>query len=171
MKKIITKKTMVLASILLITAVIGTQAFAQMGRGRNNMRNNTRAGYGNHMGNGYMMGGGYMMGNGCMMNNLSVEDQQKMLDQMNKFFNSTKTLRGEIYQTRLELNQEIAKKDVDETKVADLQKELIDLFAKFNKARYDHMSAMQKLNINNNGTDNFMGMRRGMGRGYNRCFN
>ena len=133
-------------------------------------------GYGYHMGGGYnMMNGsrmGYtnqmnsgMMGNGYMMENLSAEDQQKMLEQMNRFFSATREVREQSYQKQLELNTEYAKSEKDQIKIDRLQKELFDLSSQFEKERFTHMTAMQKLFPDKN-RGSFMGM----GGGYGSCF-
>ena len=162
MKKLITKKTIFVASFILIAGIIASQAFAYMGGGYHmgggyGMMNSYQKGYGNQMGYG-------MMGNGYMMEGLSAEDQQKMLDQMNNFFSSTKEVREQSYQKQLELNKEYAKSEKDQAKIETLQKELFDLSTQFEKERFNHMTTMQKLFSDKN-----IGSFRGMGGGYNGC--
>ncbi len=157
MTKLTTKKTLIVASIVLIAGILASQAFAHMGGGYGMMN-------GNHMGNGYMMSNG-MMGNGMMMNGLSAEDQEKMQEQMNTFFSATREVREQRDQKQLELNQEYAKTEKDQAKIDTLQKELFDLSAQFEKERFTHMTSMQKLFAGKT-TGNF----RGMGGGYNNCF-
>ncbi len=154
MTKLTTKKTLIVASIVLIAGILASQAFGHMGGGYNNM------------GNGYHMGGGYgMMNGGHMMNGLSTEDQEKMQEQMNTFFSATKEVRELRSQKQLELNQEYAKTEKDQAKIDTLQKELFDLSAQFEKERFTHMTSMQKLFAGNT-TGNFQGM----AGGYNNCF-
>lgn len=159
MRKFTTKKTIVTAAILLIAGFFTTQAFAYMGGGY-------------HMGSGYGMMNdnqmGYGMagnrGNGYMMENLSAEDQQKMLDQMNTFFTSTKDIREQSYQKQLELNTEYLKTDKDQAKIETLQKELFDLSAQFEKERFNNMISMQKqFSGKNIGSFNGRGNRYGNG--------
>lgn len=153
MKKFTTKKTILIASIILIAGIIASQAVAYMGGGY-------------HMGGGYgMMNGNHMgYGNGYMMESLSAEDQQKMLDQMNTFFSSTREIREQRYQKQLELNKEYLKSEKDQEKIATLQKELFDLSSRFEKERFNHMTTLQKLfSDKNNG--NFIGMGGGYGGG------
>ncbi|WP_020588177.1 hypothetical protein [Desulfobacter curvatus] len=94
MTKISIKNLIFFGTILLVTG-FAAYAFAHGG--------------GYHMGGGYgygmMNGYGYhhMGGGGHMWNNLSVEDQQKMQDQMNDFFSSTQELREQYYQKRVAL--------------------------------------------------------------------
>jgi Spy/CpxP family protein refolding chaperone len=156
------RKTALLASIVLITGIITSQALAHMG-GVYNMMGGNQRGYGNHMGNG-MMGSG-MMGNDYMMENFSAEDQQTMLEQMNTFFSSTREVREQSYQKQLELNKEYAKSEKDQAKIDSLRKELFDLSSQFEKERFNHMTTMQKLFSDKN-TGNFVGM----GGRYNNCF-
>ncbi len=156
MKKINTKKTAVVAAILFIAGIVATQAFGFMGGG-NHMGGNS-SGYGNHMGYG-------MMGNGYMMGNLSVEDQQKMLDQMNTFFASTKDIREQLYQKQVELNAESAKPEKDQAKIETLEKDLFDLSSRFEKQRFDHMLTVRKLF-----PDDDNGSFRGMGGRNGNCF-
>ena len=69
MTKLTTKKTLIVASIVLIAGILTSQAFGHMGGGFN-MGNGYHRGGGysmmnsNHMGNGYHRGGGYGMMNG-----------------------------------------------------------------------------------------------------------
>ncbi len=129
-------------------------------------------GYGYGMMDGYHRGGysmmdGYHMG-GHMWNDLSVEDQQIMHDQMNKFFSETQELRSEYYQKRVELNKEYSKPDKDQAKIDTLEKELFDLSSKIEKNRFDHTREMQKLF-----GDKIPGFNYGMGmggHGYGGCF-
>lgn len=165
MKKITTRKTVLAALILLIAGIITTQGFAYMGGGYHmgsgyGMMNGNQGRYGNQMGYG-MMGNGYM-GNGYMMENLSAENQQKMLNQMNSFFASTKEIREQSYQKQLELNKEYVNPEKDQAKIDTLQKELFDLSTQFEKQRFDNMIAMQKLFPDNN-TYSFTGARGGYG--------
>lgn len=103
-------------------------------------------GRGERMGDGYgMMNGYHMNGGGHMWNNLSMEDQQLMQDQMNKFFTSTKDLRIQYDEKRVELDQEYSKPEKDQARIANLEKELFELSAKLEKARFDHMSEMRRL--------------------------
>lgn len=162
MKKITTRKTILALSILLIAGIITSQAFAYMGGGYHmesgyGMMNGNQMGYGSQAGYG-------MMGSGYMMENLSAENQQKMLDQMNTFFASTKEIREQSFQKQIELNKEYAKPEKDQAKIETLQKELFNLSAQFEKQRFDNRIAMQKLF-----PDNTTGAFTGMGGGYGGC--
>lgn len=148
MTKISTKKTIIFGIVALITG-FAVYAFAY------------GPGYG--MMNGYSMGGG-----GHMWNNLSVEDQQKMQDQMNNFFSQTQELRNQHYQKRVELNQEYSKPEKDQATINTLEKELFDLSTQIEKKRFDHMNKVQEL-FTANGLRNAPGTYMGRG-GYGGCF-
>ncbi len=137
MKNHSTKTIIILGAILLITGI----AFAH--------------GRGYHMGGGYGMMGGYggnhMMDGYPMMNgyhngwaNLSDEDQKKMQDEMNAFFEDTKDLRAEYSQKRADLAQAYANPEKNQADIDRLEKELLDISSKFDKARFDHMTSMRK---------------------------
>lgn len=140
------KKIIILGTVLLLTG-FAVLAFAH--GGGYHMRGGSGYGMmnGGHMGDGYGYGmmNGYHMGGGHMWNDLSVEDQQKMQDQMNKFFSSTRELRNQYDRKRVELNQEYAKPEADQARIDTLEKELFDLSSKIEKERFEHMSGMRKL--------------------------
>ncbi|MCF6249483.1 MAG: periplasmic heavy metal sensor [Desulfobacula sp.] len=161
MKKSTLKKILVLGTFFLVTG-FAAYAFAygggySMGGGYGMMNGGYHMGYG-----GYMMGSG-MYGNGQMWQNVSTEDQKKMQTQMDEFFSSTRELRDQYYEKRIELNREYSKSEKDQNKIDSLQKELFDLSANFEKQRFDHMTGMQKLFAGN--TNGFSGMG-----GYGGCF-
>ena len=124
------KKLIIFGTILLFTG-FAAYAFAHGG--------------GYHMVGGYGMMNGYHMGGGQMWNNLSAEDQNKMQDQMNDFFNSTKDLRELYNQKRIDLNQEYSKSERDQNKIDNLEKELFEISSNLEKERFEHMSGMHKL--------------------------
>ncbi len=163
MKKLFTKKTVVIASFVLVAGFIASQAFGHMGSYNNMM------GYNGHM-NGYnqnmMSYGQGMMGNGGghMWDNLSVEDQKKMQDQMNTFFEATKEIREQAYEKRQELKLEFSKSEKDQGKIDTLQKELYEISSQFEKKRFNQMTEMQKLFSDKNG-GSFMGNGRNYGGG------
>lgn len=168
MTKTSTKKTLIFGIVALI---IGFSVYA-FAYGPGMMNGGGYGGYGMmNGGGGYgpgMMNGYYMGNGGHMWDNLSVEDQQKMQDQMNNFFSTTQELRKQYYQKRVELNQEYSKSEKDRTKIDTLEKELFDLSTQIEKSRFDHMNKMQDLFTDNspgNTPGNYMG--RG---GYLGCF-
>ncbi len=134
-RKFINKK------ILMITVLaifgIGTPAVAQWGMGQHYYR-------GMHHGPGWHHhehgGPGY-----GYWGNLSDDDVKKIEEERSAFFEATEDLRQAIYQKRLELASELAKKDPDAARAAGLQKELSDLRAQFGQMRLDHLLKMKKI--------------------------
>lgn len=162
MTKISIKKLIIFGTILLVT---GFAAYAFAHGGGYHMGDGYGYGMMNMNGNGYHMGGG-----GHMWNDLSVEDQQKMQDQMNDFFSSTQGLREQYYQKRVELNTEYSKSNKDQAKIDTLEKDLFDLSSKIEKKHFDHTRKMQALFADKATGFNY-GMGMGMsGRGYGDCF-
>ncbi|MDH4205800.1 MAG: periplasmic heavy metal sensor [Desulfobacteraceae bacterium] len=130
-------------------------------------------GYGKHHGERGHHGPGWnQSGYGCpgylnMMGDLSDEEIQKMDEQREAFFKSTEDLRQNIYQKRLALESEFAKKNPDAQIAANLQKEISDLRAQMDQKRVAHMIEMKKINPGLGA--GFMGpgmMGNGCGRGY-----
>lgn len=172
MKTYSMKTILILGAILLVTGI----AFAH-GRGYHmgggygggyHMMNGGGYGMMNGYGGNHMMDGydGYPMMNGYHhgWNTLSAEDQKKMQDEMNTFFEDTKDLRAEYSQKRAELAREYAAPEKNQAAIDSLEKELFDISAKLNKARFDHMTTMRK----QFGGDTYgMGYGMGYGRG---CF-
>jgi zinc resistance-associated protein len=162
MTKISIKKLITFGTILLVT---GFTAYAFAYGGGYHMGD----GYGYGMMNGYgynHMDGYHHMGSGHMWNNLSVEDQQKMQDQMNAFFSSTQELRTQYDQKRVELNTEYSKSNKDQAKIDALEKDLFDLSSKIEQERFDHTRKMRELFA-----DEATGFNYGMGGyGYGGCF-
>ena len=125
--------------ILVIAAVVALSVTAYAGRGM---------GYG--PGGGQCQGnkGGYGPGSGHMMGNLTEDEAKKINDERDIFFKSTEDLRQDIYAKEMELNSELAKKNIDAEKASKLQKEISELESKFDQKRLDHMIKMKKLNPN-----------------------
>ena len=89
--------------------------------------------------------GGYG-GPGCGdWGDLSEEQLKKLDEERNTFFEATKDLRQDIYQKRLELKSELAKKNPDAKRAADLQKEISDLKAQFAQKRLDQFFKMREI--------------------------
>ncbi len=130
-------------------------------------------GYGRHYkGQGHHGPGRYHGGYGCpgygyMTGDLSDEEIQKMDEQREAFFKSTEDLRRKIYQKRLAMESEFAKKNPDAKNAVNIQKEISDLSAQIDQKRIAHLIEMKKINPNLGG--GFMGpgmMGHGYGRGY-----
>ena len=128
-----------------------------------------------HMGEGYHMSGsgngpGYgdngrgRYGKGrSNWGNLTEEDAGKLDKEREAFFKETEDVRQSVYQKRLEMRAEIAKKDPDAGKLTDLQKEISNLQADFALKRLNHRLEMRKLF-----PDLQAGAGMGHGRGYGR---
>ncbi len=140
---------------VIVVAIIGIVGFAATsfaGRGRGG------GGYYQGQGSGWAQRGSGPAG---YQGNLSDEDLDKLNKQRQAFFEDTRDLRGKIYQKRLELQSELAKKDPDAKTAAGLQGEISDLSGQLAQKRVDHRIRMQKEN-----PDFFAGRGYGMRRGY-----
>jgi len=149
---------------LTVFTVMGFSVYAFAGEGM---------GYGrdfrgeDHHGPGWHHDGYECPGYGGAMNNLSDEEIQKMGEQREAFLKSTEDLRQKIYQKRLALESEFAKKNPDAKNAANLQKEISDLRAQIDQKRIAHLIEMKKINPDLGA--GFMGpgmMGYGHGRGY-----
>jgi len=126
--------------ILAIAAVVVLSVTAYAGRGM---------GYGPGGGQCQgIRGGGYGPGSGYMMGNIGEDEAKKLNDARDEFFKATEDLRQDIYAKEMELNSELAKKNIDAEKAAKLQKDISELESKFDQKRLDHMIKMKKLNPN-----------------------
>jgi len=139
MKRIAKK---ILAVMTVFTVIgFGVYAFADGGMGYGRHHDSW-----DHHGSEWQDGDYGCPGYGNMMGNLSDEDIQKMDEQREAFFKSTEDLRINIYQKRLALESEFAKKNPDAKIVANLQKEISDLRAQIDQKRVAHMIEMKKIN-------------------------
>ena len=161
------KKGLIVSSIAVAAMVVfSAYAFAGGGWGR---------GY-HHWGDGYAQGGpedcpgfgksgaGRYGKGGRGWGNLSEEDAAKVEAQRTAFFEETKELRQSIYQKRLEMRSEMAKKDPDTARLSDLQKAVSDFEADFDQKRLNHRLEMKKL-LPDYQAGVGMGRGRGPGRG------
>ena len=131
--------------VLTLIAIMGTgvTAFADQGKGRVNARYTQSGQYGCN-GSGYeRYHRGY--GNHGFMGNLSEEEVAKLDEERNAFFKATQDLRQNIYQKRLELNSELAKKNPDPKKAKAIQKELSGLKGQLDQKRIEHRIRMNKI--------------------------
>ena len=78
--------------------------------------------------------------------NLSDEDQEVLNKERQAFFDETQDLRQDIYQKRLELQSELAKKKPDAQKAAALQKDIAKYTEEFDQKRLDFILKMKKIN-------------------------
>ena len=138
-------KTLIVLTLVAIMG-IGTTAFA--GKTKGNVRYaQSDQGYGQYGGEGSGYGRyhrGY--GNPGFMGNLSKEEITKLNEERSAFFKATQDLRQNIYQKRLELNSELAKKNPDPKKAGALQKELSGLKGQLDQKRTQHRIRMNKIN-------------------------
>ncbi|OQY14181.1 MAG: hypothetical protein B6I30_01295 [Desulfobacteraceae bacterium 4572_187] len=138
-------KTLVVFTLVAIMGM-GATAFADKGRG-NARYAKSGQGYGQH---GCDVPGygryhrGY--GNPGFMGNLSEEEIAKLNEERNAFSKATQDLRQNIYQKRLELNGELAKKNPDPKKAGVLQKELSGLQGQLDQKRIEQRIRMNKIN-------------------------
>jgi Spy/CpxP family protein refolding chaperone len=78
--------------------------------------------------------------------NLSDEDQKTLDKERQAFFDETQDLRQDMYQKRLELQSELAKKNPDAQKAAALQKDIAKFTVEFDQKRIDFILKMKKIN-------------------------
>jgi len=131
--------------VLTLVAIMGIGATAFAGKGKGNARYaQSGQGYGQYGcdGSGYERG----YGNPGFMGNLSEEEITKLNEERNAFFKATQDLRQNVYQKRLELNSELAKKNPDSKKSGALQKELSGLKGQLDQKRTEHRIRMNKIN-------------------------
>jgi Spy/CpxP family protein refolding chaperone len=93
---------------------------------------------------------------------LTPEQQEQMETERQAFFESTKAERQDLYAKRLELRAEIAKREPDKVRAADLQKQVSALRSSLDQKRLDHIMAMRE--IHPDAGRGFFGEGRGMGR-------
>jgi len=128
-------KTLIVLTLVAIMG-IGVTAFADKGKGKGKAMYAQSGQYGGD-GSGY--GRGY--GKRGFMGNLSEEEIAKLNEERSAFFKATQDLRQNIYQKRLELNSELAKKNPDL-----LQKELSGLQGQLDQKRIENRIRMNKIN-------------------------
>ena len=145
-------------AIIVITLAIGTVARAQYddsyrGQGRGMSGGQTWSkgdGTGYGPGSGYGHGRGYGKGRGygrnCFDANLTDEQRQQLDAERQAFRESTQDLRQDIYQKRLELKAELAKREPDAKKASSIQKEISKLNSQMDQKRLDHVLRVKKIN-------------------------
>ncbi|MDY6789652.1 MAG: periplasmic heavy metal sensor [Thermodesulfobacteriota bacterium] len=137
-------KTLIVLTLVAIMGV-GVTAFAGKGKGNAGYAQSGQE-YGQYGcdGSGY---GKYHKGYGKrgFRGNLSEEEIAKLNEERNAFFQATEELRRNIYQKRLELNSELAKKNPDAKKAGALQKELSGLKGQLDQQRLQHRIRMNKI--------------------------
>jgi hypothetical protein len=135
-RKYLNKSVLILCTVFILGS--GSYAFAQWGMGYGH-HGGPQHGYGRHHHDYGGPGYGYR-------GNLSEAELKKIEEEHNAFFETTRELRQKIYQKRLELLSELAKKDPDAEKAAGLQKEISELKGHMGQKRLDHILKMKKIN-------------------------
>jgi hypothetical protein len=75
------------------------------------------------------------------------EDEIKQIDEQRKaFFGDTKEIRQQLYQKRLEIRSELAKKTPNAEMAAELQREIAALMGQMGQKRLDHILKLKKIN-------------------------
>ncbi|CAB5094732.1 hypothetical protein D3OALGA1CA_5401 [Olavius algarvensis associated proteobacterium Delta 3] len=144
-------------AVMVITLAIGTAAQAEWddsqrgyGRGMGGGQGWSQGGCpGYGPGAGYGSGGGYGRGKGYGKGrgygrqhfdaNLTDEQRQELDTERQAFHETTQDLRQNIYQKRLELQAEIAKREPDAKKASSLQTEISNLKSQMAQKRLDHV--------------------------------
>ena len=90
--------------------------------------------------------GGHHQGYGGFWGNLSETQIKQMQAERKAFFDATLEIRQQVYQKRLELRSELAKKEPDSEKSIHLQKEISELRAQLGLKRLDHILNLKKIN-------------------------
>jgi Spy/CpxP family protein refolding chaperone len=134
-------KTLIVLTLVVIMG-IGATAFAGKGKG------STRYAQDGQGSGRYACDGSGYGRNQKFMGNLSEEEITKLNEERNTFFKANQDLRRNIYQKRLELNSELAKKNPDSKKAGALQKELSGFKGQFDQKRTEHRIKMSKINPN-----------------------
>ena len=136
----VTSKLLVVLTVFAVVG-FGMYAFADGGMGYGQHR-----GGWDHHGSGWRQGGAGCPGYGYLRDDLSDEEIQKIDQQRKAFHKANQDLKQNIYQKKLELESEIAKKTPAAEKAAGIQKEISDLQAQFDQNRIDHIIEMKKIN-------------------------
>jgi Spy/CpxP family protein refolding chaperone len=92
------------------------------------------------------MGYGHRGGCAGYTGDLSEGDIKALSKERQAFFDDTRDLRQDMYQKRLELQSELAKKNPDAQKAAALQKDIAKFTAEFDQKRLDVILKMKKIN-------------------------
>jgi zinc resistance-associated protein len=118
--------------ILMVVAIFGitTLAFAGWGRGYGHMMGPGGWGAGMHSGYGYGQEGYY--------GNLSADEIAKIDQQRAEFFKATEDIRQNLYAKELELRNELAKGNPDNSKASKLQSDIAKLQSNLDQKRLDY---------------------------------
>ncbi|MGD8519866.1 MAG: periplasmic heavy metal sensor [Desulfobacterales bacterium] len=131
-------KKIVFLSALIAILGFSAQGFAQMGMGQHHYG-------GMHHGPGWHHQGCGPRGYDSW-GNLSEDELKQIEEERKAFFEATKEIRQQLYQKRLEIRSELAKKIPDAEVAAELQKEISALKAQMGQKRLDHILKLKKIN-------------------------
>ncbi|MGD8521432.1 MAG: periplasmic heavy metal sensor [Desulfobacterales bacterium] len=154
-----------LSKVIIVVAIIGIVGYAAT----------------SFAGGGRGWGGGYCGGPGSgwaqrgyagpeYQGNLSDEEIAKLNEERQAFFEETSELRANLYQKKLALRAELAKKDPDVKKAVDLQKEISELKGQLDLKRVEQHIKMKKENPEYFSGRGYGYGGQGMGRGMDRGF-
>ncbi|MDY0362750.1 MAG: periplasmic heavy metal sensor [Desulforegulaceae bacterium] len=119
------KKTLIIMTITgLMTAIITSSSFAMRHGG----------------GQGYMGKKSY----DCF-NNLTAEEQTALKAEKIKFFKETKTLRTQIFNKKMDLEQEFMNENIDSQKVKNLRSEIFTLGNELSEKRIAHLERINEI--------------------------
>ncbi|MFP4445465.1 MAG: periplasmic heavy metal sensor [Desulfosudaceae bacterium] len=152
-------KTILTVMVVLITGVFAVQAFAHMGG-----HHRGGGGFGHHGAYGNQPGCG-PYGSGPAWNKLAGEEREQFLQEREKFFAATQELRNQYQAKRLALSNEYAREKTDPARIRALEKELFEISAKLDKARFEHRLTMQEKFGDNAAGFSRKGYKPGYGRG------
>ena len=78
--------------------------------------------------------------------NLTDEEKEQFQAERQRFYESTKDLKRNIYQKYLELQAEMAKKDPDKKKATAIQKQISELQSQMGAKRLEHRFNLKEIN-------------------------
>jgi Spy/CpxP family protein refolding chaperone len=120
---------------------IGTSALAGWGGMGYGHHGSMHHGWGHHE-PGWHRGGSW---GPASWGNLSDDEIKALQKERSTFVEATEDLRQQIFQKRLELRSELAKKDPDAKKAAKIQQEISRLETDFDQKRLDHIMKVKKI--------------------------
>ncbi len=129
----ITLRNIIIAIVSVTLIIFSINAFAHSGMG-----------WGHH-GSGWHHQDGYYPGSTGRM---TQEEYEQFEQKREAFFRETQSIRDNLYEKGLELENELAKPEPDVEKASRLQKEISELQSQFDQKRIEHMVEMRKLNPN-----------------------
>jgi zinc resistance-associated protein len=131
--------------ILFVLTVFSLMGFGVYAFAGQEMGNGPHGREWHHDGPGWHHGEYGYPGYGYMRGYLSDEQIQKMDKQRETYFKSTQDLRQQIYQKRLALESEFAKKNPDAKSASNLQRQISDLRSQIDQKRIGYLLEMKKI--------------------------